>query len=52
MIGTYEQTSKEPGSPLAGRYTVVPYPNSIPVATLPMPMAFLVGMTRNAAPRK
>ncbi len=26
MIGTYEQTSKEPGSPLAGGYTVVPYP--------------------------
>jgi multiple sugar transport system substrate-binding protein len=30
MIGTYEQTSKEPGSPLAGGYTVVPYPQLYP----------------------
>ena len=26
MIGAYEQASKQPGSPLAGGYTVVPYP--------------------------
>jgi multiple sugar transport system substrate-binding protein len=30
MIGTYEQASKEPGSPLAGGYTVVPYPQLFP----------------------
>jgi multiple sugar transport system substrate-binding protein len=26
MIGTYEEASKQPGSPLAGGYAVVPYP--------------------------
>ena len=26
MIGTYEQASRQPGSPLAGGYAVVPYP--------------------------
>jgi multiple sugar transport system substrate-binding protein len=30
MIGTYEQASKQPGSPLAGGYTVVPYPQLYP----------------------
>ena len=29
MIGTYEQASKQPGSPLAGGYTVVPYPAAL-----------------------
>jgi multiple sugar transport system substrate-binding protein len=30
MIGAYEQASKQPGSPLAGGYTVVPYPQLYP----------------------
>ena len=30
MIGTYEQASKQPGSPLAGGYTVVPFPQLYP----------------------
>ncbi len=30
MIGTYEQASKQAGSPLAGGYTVVPYPQLYP----------------------
>ncbi len=30
MIGTYEQASKQPGSPLAGGYAVVPYPQLYP----------------------
>lgn len=30
MIGTYEQASKQPGSPLAGGYDVVPYPQLYP----------------------
>jgi multiple sugar transport system substrate-binding protein len=30
MIGAYEQASKQPGSPLAGGYAVVPYPQLYP----------------------
>jgi multiple sugar transport system substrate-binding protein len=30
LIGTYEQESKRPGSPLAGGYAVVPYPQLYP----------------------
>lgn len=30
MIGTYEQASKQPGSPLAGGYDVEPYPELYP----------------------
>jgi len=30
MIGTYEQASRRPGSPLAGGYAVVPYPQLFP----------------------
>src|SRR5262249_35692574 len=30
MIGTYEQASKQPGSPLAGGSSVVPYPQLYP----------------------
>jgi multiple sugar transport system substrate-binding protein len=30
MIGTYDQASRQPGSPLANGYTVVPYPQLYP----------------------
>jgi multiple sugar transport system substrate-binding protein len=30
LIGTYEQESKQPGSPLSGGYAVVPYPQLYP----------------------
>jgi multiple sugar transport system substrate-binding protein len=30
MIGTFDQASKQPGSPLAGGYAVVPYPQLYP----------------------
>ena len=30
MIGTYDDASRQPGSPLAGGYTVVPYPRLFP----------------------
>jgi multiple sugar transport system substrate-binding protein len=30
MIGTYEDASRQPGSPLAGGYTVVPFPQLYP----------------------
>jgi multiple sugar transport system substrate-binding protein len=30
LIGTYEEASRQPGSPLAGGYTVVPYPQLYP----------------------
>ena len=30
MIGTYDQASKQPGSPLSGGYEVVPYPQLYP----------------------